>query len=99
MAATGIIIADTVEYQQSSDIFKTFMVDCLIPSSKNETAKTIYERYKDWAYSNNYKVMNKSEFFAKLKLNHIFSQRGIVNVQTYSNVVIGYILKPAPALY
>lgn len=97
--APEIIINDTAEYQQSSDIFKNFMADCLIASSKNETAKIVYQRYKDWAYSNNYKIMNKTEFFAKLKLNHIFSQHGTVDGKTCSNVVIGYILKPQPSLY
>lgn len=97
--APPIIVADTAEYQQSSDIFKNFMADCLIASSKNETAKTIYEGYKNWACSNNYKIMNKTEFFSKLKLNHIFAQYGTVDGKTCSNVVIGYILKPPPSLY
>ncbi len=84
----------TLKYEKVNDKFNLFFAQELIPSNFNVTLSCVYDRYTKWCNKNKLLPLSKSKIKEKLQRMNIFKDKGRVNKQTTSNVIIGYVLKP-----
>ena len=88
------VIEATARFRKNCDKIGCFIDECLENTGKNMTMKDLYEVYRIWSVGNGYAYERKYRFKDILKNKHILQPTGTINGNTYSNVIIGYTLKP-----
>jgi putative DNA primase/helicase len=80
--------AATAEYKADSDTFQPFLEECcIIDKTATTTAASLYEKYKEWATTNNERPMTKNMFGRELSERGFDKFRpGTTGPTTYSGI-------------
>jgi P4 family phage/plasmid primase-like protien len=93
--AQGLQTPDSIQeatnnYRLQSDKIARYFSECLRRSSKNTSAKEVYENYIDWCIKHNYSIEPKKMFFTDLTKRNLLKGHGTVNGLSVRNVIAGY---------